>query len=210
MLLLQEYQIALFDEQAKTYQVAYEHRLHEVPTNIDHGEDFVSEDAALSTIPDTGLVDGCSELNQSEDFLDDILRASDVNNLVDSSRDDETQQLSEDDVNSVIESATLSGFVRTRENETNIASEDCDKTSNVKSLETTENTPSDAVSTEPTLPHRLMSATDTVSQKHSTERKTVNHDEPRKTVAGIEDELDFLLTLEVPVSKEVKSMEYSE
>ena len=210
MLLLQEDQIASFDEQAKTYQVAYEQRLHEVPCNRDPGEDSVSEDTALSTIPDTGLVDRCGELNQSDDFLDDILRASDANNLVNSSRDDATQQLSEDDVNSVIDSATLSGFARTRENETNIASSDCENISNVKLVETTENTSSAAVSTEPALPHKLTAATETVSQKHSPERKTVNRYEPQKTVASIEDELDFLLTLEVPVSNEVKSTENSE
>ena len=209
-LLLQEDQIASFDEQAKTYQVAYEQRLREVPSNIDLGEDSVSENTALSTIPDTSAVDRCGELCQSDDFLDDILRASDANNFVDSSRDVETQQLSEDDVNSVIDSATLSGFTRTLENDGNIASSDCENISNVKLVETTENTSSAAVSTEPALPHKLTAATETVSQKHSPERKTVNHDEPQKMVASIEDELDFLLTLEVPVSKEVKSSENSE
>ena len=203
MVLLQEDQIASFDQQANTYKVAYEQRLHEVPTTLDPGEDSVSEDTALSTIPDTGPVDRCGELNQSEDFLDDILRASDANNFVDSSRDVETQQLSEADVNSVIDSATLSGFTRTLKNEGNIASGDCENVSDVKPLEMTENTSS----SEPTLPSKLMAATETASHKHSAERKTVNQ---QNTVASIEDELDFLLTLEVPVSNEVKSTVNSE
>ena len=205
-LLLQEDQIASFNQQANTYKVAYEQRLHEVPNNIDLGEDSVSENTALSTIPDNGQVNKCSELNESDDFLDDILRASDVNNLVVSSRDVETQQLSEADVNSVIDSATLLGFTRTLENDGNIASGDCENVSDVKPLEMTENTSS----SEPTLPSKLMAATEIVSQKHPTERKTVNRYEPQKTVASIEDELDFLLTLEVPVSKEVKSTENGE
>lgn len=208
MFILQDDQIALFNELATTHQAAYEQRLHEVPSKTDTGAGSMFEDIVQSTSPDSSLIDRCSDTSQSEDILDDILRASDVNSLMekvvldsDSRGEDETRQISGDDDNSVKDSVILSGSAQTLEHERNRASGDCKNAENAEPTQATENTRS-VLLTESALHNKLA---ETVTQTDSTERKVLDHDEPQKSVTCIEDELDFLLTLDVPVSKEEKS-----
>lgn len=212
MFILQEDQIASFNELATTHRAAYEQRLHEVLSKTDTGAGSMFEDIVQSTSPDSSLIDRCSDTSQSEDILDDILRASDVNSLMekvvldsDSRGEDETRQILGDDDNSVKDSVILSGSAQI-EHERNRASGDCKNAENAEPTQATENTRS-AVLTESALRNKLA---ETVTQTDSTERKVLDRDEPQKSITCIEDELDFLLTLDVPVSKEETSTQPTE
>ena len=203
---LQEDQIVLFDGLAKTNRAAYEQSQLEVSDKTSPGSGSAFEDNTQSTCPDSSLaVDRCSVSDESEDILDDILRVTDPDQLTEnvSSREHELRQAPTDD-SAVDDLGMLSDSTHVLDDEKYRTSGGCTSAIDVEPAEQTVNVPC-AVVAEPEPHDKLTVTAETGSGKDNVESNMLNNDVPQKSVSGIEDELDFLLTLEVPVSNEEKT-----
>ena len=190
---LQEDQIVLFDGLATTNRAAYEQSQLDVSDKTDPGSGPACEDTTPSTRPHSSLaVDRCSESDESEDILDDILRVTDPD------RQTPTDGSTVDDL------VTLSDSTHVLDHEKYRAAGDCRSAIDVEVAERTGNVSQAAVA-EPELHDKLTATAETRSEMDNVESNMLNDDVPQKSVSGIEDELDFLLTLEVPVSNEEKT-----
>ena len=204
---LQEDQIVLFDGLATTNRAAYEQSQLDVSDKTDPGSGPACEDTTPSTRPHSSLaVDRCSESDESEDILDDILRVTDPDRLTETvprsdSREHELRQTPTDG-STVDNLVTLSDSTHVLDHEKYRAAGDCRSAIDVEVAERTGNVPQAA---EPELHDKLTATAETRSEMDNVESNMLNDDVPQKSVSGIEDELDFLLTLEVPVSNEEKT-----